>query len=263
MAVIQRECVITAHEQLSDTQWRLELSAGDIAPMVQPGQFVHLRIPDFEAHVLRRPFSVYQADADAKTIRIVYRVVGEGTARMTQLAVGETVDVIGPVGNGWTLPEEAKRILIIGAGVGAAPVYELAKRAHACGCKTTVVLGAQTQAELVFEQAYRDLGVEVVCATDDGSYGFAGFCTDAALEIVAAAEAAGEPFEYCAVCGPYPVMRIAASFCREHGIACEVSMERRMACGIGACLSCVLDTTSGKKRSCVDGPVFDANEVEW
>lgn len=263
MAVIQRECAIVAHGQLSDTQWRLVLSAGDIAPLVQPGQFIHLRIPGFEAHVLRRPFSVFQADPDAQTICIVYRVVGEGTARMTELAVGDTVDVIGPIGTGWSLPEDARRILIIGAGVGAAPVYELTKQACARGCRTTVVLGAQTRDELVFEQAYRSLGVDVVCATDDGSYGFPGFCTDAAYECIAAAEAKGDPFAYCAVCGPYPVMRIAAGFCRESGIACEVSMERRMACGIGACLSCVLDTTSGKKRSCVDGPVFDANEVEW
>ena len=263
MAVLQRDCAVVAHEQLSDTTWRLELSAADIAPLVQPGQFVHLRIPGFEEHILRRPFSVFQADADAQTIRIVYRVVGEGTERMTHLEVGAVIDVLGPVGNGWRLPDEAQRVLIIGAGVGAAPVHALAARAKAIGCETTVVLGAQTHAELVFEQPYRDLGIDIVCATDDGSYGFAGFCTDAALEKVDAAEAAGASFEYCAVCGPYPVMKIAAAFCREHGIPCEVSMERRMACGIGACLSCAIDTTSGKRRSCVDGPVFDATEVEW
>ncbi|MBE6464699.1 MAG: dihydroorotate dehydrogenase electron transfer subunit [Eggerthellaceae bacterium] len=263
VAILQRECEILSHEQLSETTWRIELSAKDIARLVKPGQFVHLRIPEFGEHILRRPFSVFQADSDAQVIRIVYRVVGEGTRRMTELACGDTVDIIGPIGNGWRLPNEARRVLIIGAGVGAAPVYELAKRGLNSGMDVTVVLGAQTHAELVFEKPYLELGVNVTCATDDGSYGFAGFCTDAALEAVDAAKAAGEPFDYCAVCGPYPVMRIAAGFCREKGIPCEVSMERRMACGIGACLSCVLDTTDGKKRSCVDGPVFDANEVKW
>ncbi|MDO5117628.1 MAG: dihydroorotate dehydrogenase electron transfer subunit [Eggerthellaceae bacterium] len=263
MPVIQRDCTIVAHKHLTGDLWRLELKAAYIAPLVKPGQFVHLRIPGFEQHILRRPFSVYQVDVEKQAICIIYRVVGKGTKHMTELAVGTDVDLIGPTGRPWRIPEGAKKILVIGAGVGAAPVYLLTEEACACGIDVSVVLGAQTHEELIFEDEYRALGANVVCTTDDGSYGIAGFCTDAAKDLALKAQDEGAPFEYCAVCGPLPVMRITAGFTRDMGIPCEVSMEKRMACGIGACLSCVLDTIDGKKRACVDGPVFDANEVEW
>ena len=177
---------------------------------------------------------------------------------------------MGPVGRAWQSPADVRRALLVGGGVGAAPLFMLAESLVNAGVRTDVVLGAQTQAALTCRERYEALLAAAPacddaprCATDDGSFGREGFCTSLVEEALADAKAAGEPYDYLAVCGPEPLMRIVAAMAAEAGVPCEVSMERRMACGIGACLSCVVDTTDGKQRACVDGPVFDARKVVW
>lgn len=249
----------------------MTLEAPAIAAMTRPGQFVHMKIPGMEGHVLRRPFCIYAADAAAGTVDILYQVVGFGSEHMTSLApsaegapAGTVPELIGPVGNGWSVPEGAKRVLLVGGGVGAAPLFMLCEQLCAEGVAVDVVLGAQTQAALVCRERYAALlSAEPRCATDDGSYGRAGFCTPLVEEALAEAAEAGEPYDYVAVCGPEPLMKIVAGMAASAGVPCQVSMEKRMACGVGACLSCVVDTQAGKKRACVDGPVFNAEEVVW
>lgn len=237
----------------------MTLDSPRIASAIEPGQFVHMKIPGMDDHILRRPFSVYARDAKAGSIDILYQVVGYGSDHMTTLAAGAQPELIGPVGRGWQVGEGIKRALLVAGGVGAAPLFMLAERLVEAGVDTEVVIGAQTKDALVTRERYEALlGREPRCATDDGSYGFSGFCTLVAQDLLREGG-----WDQVYVCGPEPVMRITAGFAADAGVPCQVSMERRMACGVGACLSCVVDTVAGKRRACVDGPVFDASEVVW
>lgn len=306
MALLDERACVVSNDCVGPNLYLMTLSAPGIANAVQPGQFVHMKVPGMEAHVLRRPFSVYARDAKAGTIDVLYQTVGFGTELMTQLVShgkdgcegaglarregdGCDVSLIGPVGHGWQAPQGATRALLVGGGVGAAPLFMLCERLRAQGVQADVVLGAQTASALVCRGRYEKLlaggGANAVgaaaandgegtaggtaacegprCATDDGSFGRSGFCTSLVEEALAWASAEGNPYGYVAVCGPEPLMKIVAHMASEAGVPCEVSLERRMACGVGACLSCVVDTVDGKKRACVDGPVFDAAKVVW
>lgn len=263
MPLIDEKARILSNEQVGPELFLMRLESPLLARGMEPGQFVHMKICGMEDHILRRPFSIYDTDPDAGTMDILYRTVGFGSGHMSNLAEGE-VSMMGPIGTGWELPEGAVKPLIVGGGVGAAPVFMFVKELVARGLKPTVVLGAQTADMLVCRERFTEaLGSEPICTTDDGSYGIGGFCTVPVEELLSKAEEAGEPYDYVAVCGPEVLMKLIAQSASNHGVACQVSMEKRMACGIGACLSCVVDTVSGKKRACVDGPVFDASEVIW
>ena len=265
MALVNESAPILRNEELGPRLFLMELEARTLARTLVPGQFVHLRLPALEAHILRRPFSVYSWDAQAGTIEIFYQVVGEGTSHMSGLEPGEVCELIGPVGQGWTGVDASQRALIVAGGVGAAPVYMLTRELREKGVKLEVVLGAQSRDTLVSYERYLSLLGEdhLYCATDDGSFGREGFCTLISEELLQTAENDKPAFDYVACCGPEPLMKIVAAQAKEAGVVCEVSLERRMACGVGACLSCVVDTTEGKKRACVDGPVFDAQKVVW
>ncbi|HAM16751.1 MAG TPA: dihydroorotate dehydrogenase electron transfer subunit [Eggerthellaceae bacterium] len=269
-ALVNEAARLVSNEQVGPRLYLMVLESPQVAATIAPGQFVHMKIPDAESHVLRRPFSVYARSVQAGTIEVLYQVVGSLTRRMPDLRPGSTVETIGPVGNTWSAPRlfdsgEASCALLVGGGVGAAPLYLLAERLAQAGREFDVVLGAQTRDALVARKRYEQLlGRNPICATDDGSYGHAGFCTGPVQErLEQGSLETASPYDYVAVCGPEPLMIIVAGMAVRADVRCEVSMEKRMACGIGACLSCVVETTAGKRRSCVDGPVFDASEVVW
>ena len=273
---------VVANEQLASCIWRITLRAPKTAAAILPGQFVHMQVDGGQKAMLRRPFSVF--DAGDENIAIIYEVKGKGTALMTAYKIGDRVSLIAPCGNSWltsfsealclprairssssqgslpnTVPSEIQSALLVGGGVGAAPVYMLAKQLLAQGAKVDVVLGARTKELLVLEEPYKQLGVRnLVCATDDGSYGEAGFCTVPAEKLMSENE-----YSYVATCGPTPVMQKVASAAKNAGIPCEVSCEERMACGVGACKTCVVNTVNGKVKSCECGPVFDAEVMAW
>ena len=268
-ALVNERARIVSNETVGPRLHLMVLESPAIATTVRPGQFVHMKIPGFEEHILRRPFSVYAASAEDGTIDILYQEVGSLTRLMPSLGEG-IVETMGPIGNTWSGPERyeassASHALLVGGGVGAAPLFMLAQSLRESGCPCDVVLGAQTCDALVTRSRYAELfGREPSCATDDGTYGRAGFCTSLVGErLEQGCESDGAPYDYLAVCGPEPLMRIVAGMGADAGVFTEVSMEKRMACGIGACLSCVVDTTDGKRRSCVDGPIFDASKVVW
>ncbi|MEG0070482.1 MAG: dihydroorotate dehydrogenase electron transfer subunit [Raoultibacter sp.] len=250
---------IISNEEVGPNLYLMKLSLSDIASRIEPGQFVQVKLPGMEGHILRRPFSVYEASQRSGVAEILYQEVGFGTAHMKTLATGQSVEAIGPVGNGWMVPADAKRILLVAGGVGAAPLFMLAQQQRAAGVQVDVILGAQTAEALVTRERYSALCEKSLqCATDDGTYGHAGFCTGLVESSI------GEHlYDYLACCGPEPLMKIVARRAIDDGIPCQISLERRMACGVGACLSCVVDTHAGKKRACVDGPIFDAEEVVW
>ncbi|MEC4272376.1 dihydroorotate dehydrogenase electron transfer subunit [Adlercreutzia sp. R25] len=264
MTLCNENAPILVNEEMGCKIWLMTVRAPEIAATARPGQFVHVKIPGMEGHILRRPLGIYAADREAGTVDMMYQVLGFGTEHMTELAAGDAVEMIGPTGRGWEVPEGCKRALVVAGGVGSAPLYPLVEELVARGVDVSAVLGASTIDALVARERYgAALGCEPVCSTDDGTFGHAGFCTPLVEEALREAAASGELFDYVACCGPEPLMRLVASMAEEAGVFCEVSLERRMACGVGACLSCVVDTVDGKKRACVDGPVFPSKKVVW
>ena len=270
------ECAgtIQSNECVGEELMVVCISAPKIAQIVQPGQFVHLGIPGMNDHILRRPFSVYSADAKAGTIDILYQLVGHGTRKMSQVSENDEFSVMGPIGHGWQVPAGVQRVLLVGGGVGAAPLYMLCEKCIEAGIDTTVVLGAATHNKLATRARFADLlGCEPMCATDDGTFGHAGFCTELSAELLGAGDASEtsgttdatkhSQFDWVACCGPAPVMKIVAGQAQKADVACSVSMEEHMACGVGACLGCIVKTKGGNKRACVDGPVFDAQDIVW
>jgi dihydroorotate dehydrogenase electron transfer subunit len=215
------------------------------------------------------------ADRTEGIIWILYQAVGEGTRwlyarvqkpldektveRLDPLAWGK-LDAIGPLGQGWSVPQDARRVLLVAGGIGLAPLQMLAAECAQRALHIEVALGAQRAEMLLctkpFIESVTEENLHVV--TDDGSLGRKGFVTDVARELLQ-----HDAFDYVATCGPEPMQRIVAELAAAAGVPCEVSLERRMACGVGACLSCAVNTTRGSKRACVDGPVFDAREVLW
>lgn len=263
MSIFEEKASIIQNDQVDSSLYIMSLEAPLIAENFAPGQFVHAKIPGMEGHILRRPFSLYAASKASGIIEILYQVVGFGSDHMTTLKQGDILDLLGPIGTPWNPPVDAKTALLVAGGVGAAPLYMLADQLTSSGVQVEVIMGAQTEKSLVCHGRYRQLLNEkggtasaVRCATDDGSFGHAGFCTTLVEE-----DLQSKTYDYAAVCGPEIMMQIVSRTLLEAAIPCEVSFEKRMACGIGACLSCVVETTEGKQRACVDGPVFDARKV--
>ena len=247
---------VLANDRVAEGVGLLALRSPRIAAAVEPGQFVHLRIATGADFLLRRPFSVHRAHGE--TIEILYQVLGRGTRELADRARGDVMDAIGPTGRGWDVPEGATHVLLVAGGLGAAPLGMLAERLAARGVAVSVAQGAPCAERLVARDLFESVARRVEVATDDGSAGEPGFVTVVSRRLLET-----ERPDLVCVCGPEVMARAVAAQAAEAGVPCRVSLERLMACGIGACLSCVVTTVDGRKRACVDGPVFDAEEVCW
>ena len=224
-------------------------------PKTLPGQFAELRVDNTPSVVLRRPISVHSFDAQKNEIGFLVQVVGDGTRWLASLKVGDKVNTLMPLGNGFTMPTEAGgRYLLVGGGVGSAPLYYLAEQLKKNGNDFVILIGARSEKDLYRRDAYEALG-RVEYTTEDGSLGEKGYVTNHSV--------LAEKFDRIYTCGPKPMMLAVAKYARENGIACEVSLENKMACGLGACLCCVEDTKEGHKCVCTDGPVFSIDELKW
>jgi len=259
MPEFQEKAPLLLKEAITDEIFRLTLYSPAIAGAAHPGQFVMLQIDESLDPLLRRPFSIHQVAADGN-IQILFKVIGKGTRRLAKLLVGDKLDLIGPLGRGFSLDRRDK-LCLIGGGIGIAPLYFLAKRLLQTGMSPKldyVFLGAQTKNELsLLADEFFDLGYTVRTATDDGSLGHHGFVTDLIDPIL-------PEMERVYTCGPFPMMRIAAMKAKAVDVACQVSMETHMACGLGACLGCTLAGADGNYiHVCKQGPVFSAGEVAW
>ena len=254
---VERECKIVSKEQVGDAVY-MTLEVGDMirASFRAPGQFVHIRCG--EGLLLRRPISVCSCmeDEPDDLLSIVFEVRGEGTRWLAGRELGDSLDVLGLAGNGFDLKPEG-RYLLVGGGIGIPPMLGCAQYT---GGRATAILGGRSRDKIILEDFFREDCAKVLCATDDGSLGHHGFVT--ALVRRELSEDRG--YDGVLACGPKPMLRNVAKVAEEFGIPCQVSMEERMGCGVGACLVCACDMADGsRKHVCKDGPVFDSREVDW
>jgi dihydroorotate dehydrogenase electron transfer subunit len=238
---------------------RLVLRAPQISPLVKPGQFAHLRVLPMKEALLRRPFSIFQAQGE--TISILYKAVGRGTERLRQMRTGEEVSVIAPLGRGFAVPEPGGSIpLLLAGGYGMAALYLLAERSPQKGI---VFVGGRGRVDILCESEFRSLGWEVQVTTEDGSHGAKGLVTEPLLAELR--RASSNRMLYA--CGPTPMLRAAGRIAEEFGIPAELSMDEHMCCGVGVCLTCVLPVKTPQgweyRRACTEGPVFDSRAVLW
>lgn len=242
---------IVSQQELYDQVFQLVVKAPEVAALAEAGQFVQLRILNSNC-LLRRPVGIAAADKEKGTVAFIYRVVGKGTKAISELKAGDTINVLGPLGNGFDTT--AKKPLIVGGGMGLSPVLFYAAAMQG---KADVLMGGKTAGELFWQDLFTGKVQEIFCTTDDGSLGTKGFTTTLLPELLEKKD-----YDLVVACGPEIMMKGIAKIAKEHGLRCQVSLEKRMGCGLGACLSCSIDTTDGKrKKVCKDGPVFEAGEV--
>lgn len=238
---------IDGNDAVARNTFRLRLSAG-FPLAVQPGQFVDIALDGF---FLRRPISV--CDCDGESLTLLYKAVGEGTRRMSEMKAGGTLELLHPLGHGFSATACRESALLVGGGLGAAPMHLLCKKLLSEGKKVCVVLGFNTADEVVLREEFSSLGVEPHFATVDGSAGTRGFTTD----VIAGLQPEYD-FFYC--CGPMVMMK---NLCAALDSPGEASLEERMGCGAGFCYGCSCHTTVGTKRICKDGPVFRKEDIIW
>ncbi len=259
----QEDAPILRNYRLQGEYCQADLACPGIAPMVEPGQFVHVRMPGLAHRVLRRPFSVFDVDPKAGRLSIIYKVVGEGTAHLASLNAGTSLDLIGPLGSGYTLPDSDDEPIIVAGGYGCAATWLLAKCSPAA---PFCLLGGRTDQDLLLVEEFQTLGGEVRLATEDGSKGHRGLVTDL-LEQALAVPSTGYRKIYA--CGPAGMLRKLSEIAEHHCLPAEISLDHVMCCGVGACFACVLkrktDSHRGWEyvRTCREGPVFDAKDVVW
>jgi dihydroorotate dehydrogenase electron transfer subunit len=251
---------IKANTRVGQHCYKLALAAPAVARNAAPGNFLMVKVSGNTDPLLRRPLSIHSVDSSAGVVELLYEVVGTGTRILSQKKTGERVSVIGPLGNGFSFSRDMKRrhAVIVAGGMGAAPLLFLAQRIKA-DCMT-VLIGARTRQQLLCISDFKKLGCDVSVATDDASSGFHGRVTEL-LEDILARNAGSNPVLYG--CGPEPMLKAMALLCRKHRLHAQVSLEAHMACGIGACLGCVVQTKQGLSRVCKEGPVFEISDLVW
>ena len=246
---------IVKNERLSDSYslFVLEPINGEL-PEMQPGQFVQVEVPNSKSTYLRRPISINYVDYANNQLWLLVRKAGEGTSSLMKLAENNIVNLMLPLGNGFTIfPGET--MLLIGGGVGVAPLLYLGKKAKEAGANVKFLLGARTENDLLELEKFETVG-DVFVSTENGGKGEKGFVTQHSV-------LNSGSFSRIACCGPMPMMKAVAKIAKENGIECEVSLENVMACGLGACLCCVEDTVEGNVCVCKEGPVFNIKRLKW
>ncbi len=241
----QSEFIIKSNKSLTENVFEMTLS-GDTSDITSPGQFVNIRL---DGLFLRRPVSVCDSEGDMLTL--VYKVVGKGTKKMSEMKEGKKLDLLTGLGNGYDTSVSGENPVLLGGGVGVPPLYMLAKKLVSEGKKPTVVLGFNTKDEVFYENEFKALGLNVIVTTVDASYGLKGFACDALKDI---------DYSYVYTCGPEPMLKSVYKAAKTSG---QFSFEERMGCGFGACMGCYCKTVTGFKRICKDGPVLKKEEILW
>jgi dihydroorotate dehydrogenase electron transfer subunit len=259
--MIQLKALILENNALAPGYYRMRLLAPEIAATARPGQFIQIRVAEATNTdpLLPRPISLYRIDQAQGAIEIIYKTVGRGTALLAADRAGQTLEILGPLGNGFTVPENAATIALVGGGVGMPPLFGLSESLHRSRSQLTIHLfyGGRSRSDLLELERWHELGVTIYTATEDGSCGAAGLVTQIFTERLQQVA-----YQYLAACGPKPMLRAVQQLALEYRLPGELSLEAHMACGVGACLGCTCHTAQGYRRVCVDGPVFNLSEVK-
>ena len=220
---------------------------------IVPGQFINVHVKDSPTTFVRRPFSIHTVDYEKNSIQFMMKVVGDGTKALSNMKVGDKMDVLFPLGNGFTISDE-DNALLVGGGYGIAPLYHIAQELISKDKKPHFLFGARTEHDFILLDKFKDLA-ELSITTEDGSLGYKGRVTDHPIW--------KERFGKIYTCGPEPMMEAVAHIAEEKDINCEASLDQTMGCGIGVCLTCVKKTTKGNEATCLHGPVFNTKDIVW
>lgn len=247
---------VVSNTSLNCNHFLLRLSLKEKLPQILPGQFAEVLVENSPSTFLRRPISIHNVDYSENTIDLYIKCIGKGTSKLRTLENGDRLNMVYPLGKGFGL-DFSGDALLVGGGCGVAPLLYLAKKLKETGKKNSVLIGARTSDEISETEEYKKFG-ELFLITEDGSAGEKGLVTQHSL-----VKNKLKNFAKIFCCGPEPMMKTMASIAKKNNIACEVSLENTMACGIGACLCCVTETIEGNKCVCTEGPVFNINELKW
>ncbi|MDP2938151.1 MAG: dihydroorotate dehydrogenase electron transfer subunit [Candidatus Omnitrophota bacterium] len=264
--MLQVRVKILYNKKIKGNYFYLVLRAPKIAKESLPGQFLNIKVNDTYEPLLRRPVSIHIVKG--ANIELLYEVVGKATEILSRRKTGEYLDVIGPLGNGFNYPLSAIRYplsVLVAGGMGIAPLIFLAEkllkpRVSRHKLEVVVLIGAKTKDQILCEKELKNLGCEVKIATDDGSKGFKGYASELLKEVLSTID---YRLSTIYACGPKPMLKEIAKISKKHTIPAQLSLEEHMACGIGACLGCVVNTKEGFKRVCKEGPVFDGDGIIW
>ena len=267
--IYQIKAKILSRKEVVPKIYLMSAKAPEIVQEALPGQFIHIKCSKDNYPLLRRPLSIHRVDKEKGEIFILFQVVGEGTKLLADRTIGDDLDIMGPIGNGFNIYPKSKKIVIIGGGIGVAPLLALCEESIRQGKEMQVLIGALKKELVIGEESFKILGAKVEVATDDGSYRYKGLVTDLLERMIKEGWLADQIF----ACGPKPMLKKISEIALQANINFQVSLEERMACGIGVCLGCVCkikikDKREYKvkyeyKRVCVDGPVFAGSEVVW
>ena len=249
--------IIRSNEQLNYQNNLLKISPTDHQPLdeMYPGQFVQILVDNSPSVFLRRPISINYIDKTKNEMWLLVQRVGEGTEKICQKENGDMINLIYPLGNNFTIPAKEGKLLLIGGGVGTAPMLFLGSRLKANGFEPDFLLGGRTEKDILQLSDFRQYG-NVYITTEDGSMGEQGYVTNHSV-------LKENRYDFIYTCGPKPMMVAVAKYAHKNNIGCEVSLENLMACGFGACLCCIEKTVRGNVCSCTEGPVFHINELTW
>ncbi len=263
--ITQSSISILHKENLQEGIFKLTLSSSFISKKAKPGNFVHIKVTPNDYPLLRRAFSIHGTDKKNGGLEILFKVVGKGTEALSKKSPGDTLDIIGPIGNSFYLPEKNKEIMLVAGGMGIAPLWFL----FTClnhrfrQNKLTFFLGAKSKNQLIYAEKLKATKTRLITATDDGSRGRKGKVTEVFLKEIKKGNYDKSNLVVYS-CGPPMMLKRISEIAKELNLFCQVSLETHMACGVGACWGCVAKLKNGSyQRVCVDGPVFDAREIDW
>jgi len=261
---IQEKCRILDHQRVGSRCFKLILSSAYISTHAEPGQFVNVKVCDGYDPLLRRPLSVHRISKEHKRFELLYEVIGRGTELLSKYSVGSELDVLGPLGKGFEIDKKKEIAVLVGGGMGVAPLLMLADELKG---KTKVIyalVGCNSRDKVLCEKEFKGITDQVLVSTDDGSYGKKGFISDILLDLIDN-QLTTHNFQLTTIytCGPQAMLKAVVDISFQKKIDCQVSMEQHMACGIGTCLGCVIKTKDGYQKVCDEGPVFDGKDIIW
>lgn len=246
---------VIGNKRLNEDFFILELTGNTKLPEFKPGQFAQVKVDGSPETFLRRPISIHDVDYENNTFKLLIQIAGNATKTLAGVKNGDILNLVYPLGNSFSLPSENEKVLLVGGGCGIAPLLFLGKYLKSKGFVPDILLGFRNRERIIEYEEYQKTG-NVFVTTEDGSMGERGYVTSHSVF-------SAKQYSRICCCGPDRMMKALATYSKNRNITCEVSLENLMACGIGACLCCIVDTVRGNLCTCIDGPVFNVNDLKW